>query len=79
MELWWEAGCALILFLRARRSQLQTWFHTQYCYEEHQGDDVAAANTYEPNLLAVRLFWSSNHCQQHNVVRFPLVKTNCSA
>lgn len=38
---------------------MHTWVDMQYRYEEHQGDDVAAADTDEPNLLAVRLLWSS--------------------
>lgn len=36
---------------------MHTWVHMQYRYEEHQGDDVAAADTDDPNLLAVRLLW----------------------
>lgn len=79
MELGWEGGSALILLPCARpRSHLHTWDHMQYCYEEHQGDDVAAADTDEPNLLAVRLLWSSTHCQ-HNVVRFALDMAKSSA
>ena len=39
------------------RAQLQTCRDLQYRYEEHKGDDAAAANTDEPNILAVRLLW----------------------
>ena len=40
-------------------SQLPAWFHTQYRYEEHTGDDKAAAehtgHEFDPSKLAVSL------------------------